>query len=182
MSEICKAKYRWTHEELSRSMRHHYRLKLRRVLLLMRVFSIVLLSFLGIVLLAWALLPSTSAPPFWALLLLAAFCFYWLFIDRLNAWNSSRGFRKRPDANTETEWQFSNDEIKTRSEFGEATFHWKSFIKVIDAGDGFLFYSLKNLFHWLPFSAFESPQCIETVRELVRRSGIPLLGPKGRGK
>lgn len=146
----------------------------------MGVFSIVLLAFVGIVLLAWVLLPSTSAPPFWAFLLLAAFCFYCLFIDRINAWNSSRGFRKRPDANMEIEWQFANGEIRTQSEFGEAIFLWKSFIKVIDTGDGFLFYSLKNLFQWLPFSAFESPQGVERVRELVRVSGIPLLGPKGR--
>ncbi|MEP6820666.1 MAG: YcxB family protein [bacterium] len=181
MSEICKAKYRWTREELRRSMLHHYRLQMRRVLLLMRIFSVVLLTFIGIVLVAWwALEPSTSDPPFWALLLLTIFCLYSFFIVRLNAWNASRGFAKRPDVNAEIEWQFSSDGVKTRTELGEATTQWRSFLKVSETGDGFLFYSLKNFFHWLPFSAFESPECIETVRQMIKENRVPLVGPNGR--
>ncbi len=44
----------------------------------MKAFGVVLLAFVSIVLVAWALLPAISAPPFWALLLLALFCLYWL--------------------------------------------------------------------------------------------------------
>ena len=161
-------------------MRHHYRLKLRRVLLLMKVFSAVLLAFIGVVLLAWLLLPSTSAPPFWALLLLIVFCIYLLMIDRINAWNSSRGYDKRPDANVEIEWQFSREEIKLQTELGEATAHWKSFLRVVEASDGFLFYPLQNLFHWLPFSAFESADCLEKVRQMIRENDIPLVGPRSK--
>ena len=159
-------------------MRYHYKLKLRRVLLLMKVFSVGLLAFIGIVLFAWVVFPSTSPPPFWALLLLAIFCVYWLTIDRMNAWNSSRGFSKRPDANVQIEWEFSKEKIKSRTELGEATIDWKGFLRVVESREGFLFYPLKNLFHWLPFSAFESADCIERVRELVRENNIPLVEPR----
>ncbi|MEP6913199.1 MAG: YcxB family protein [bacterium] len=187
MSEICKAKYRWTREEHLRAMRYHYRLKLRRVLLLMKVFSVSLLAFMGIVLLVWVLfessspssLPSSSPPPFWALLLLTIFCLYWLTIDRLNAWNATRGFSKRPDANMQVEWQLSHEKIQLWSELNEATLDWKSFLRVVESKEGFLFYSLQNLFNWLPFSAFESPDCIARVREFIRENNIPLVEPRG---
>jgi hypothetical protein len=179
MSEICKAKYRWTREELRRAMLHHQRVKLRRgVLLIMKGFSALLLTFIGIILFAWILLPSTSAPPFWALLLLALFCIYWLIFDRLNIWYWGRGFAKRPDANIQVEWQFSQKTIKLETELGEATIQWKSFMRVVETSEGFLFYPLKNFFYWLPFPAFESPDCIEKVRKLLRENNIPLLGPR----
>lgn len=160
-------------------MLHHQRLKLRPgVLLLIKVFSAVLLIFIGIVLLAWILFPSSSAPPFGALLLLVLFCIYWLVFDRLNAWYWGRGFARRPDANVQIEWQFSREEIKSETELGETTIRWKSLLRVVETNDGFLFYPLKNFFHWLPFSAFESPDCVATVREFIREHSIPLIGPR----
>lgn len=180
MPDTCKAKYRWTREEHLRAMRNHYRLKLRRVLLIMKVFAVSLLAFMGLVLVAWLLLESTSPPPFWALGLLVIFCVYWLTIDRMNAWNATRGFGKRPDANTQVEWEFSQDKLKLRTDLGEATFDWKSILRVVESRDGFLFYSLKNLFQWLPFSAFESAECIERVREFIKEHNIPSVGPHSK--
>jgi len=175
MPETCKAKYRWTREQLTIAMRHHQATKLRRgVALMMKIFSIILLSFIVVVLLAWILLPSTSAPP-WALLLLVIFCFYLLMFDRVNAWSWGRRFGKRPDAEMEVEWEFSKKEIKTQSALGEATLQWKGFVKVVEARDGFLFYPLEKLFHWMPFSAFESPDCVDRVRTFVTENNIPLI-------
>ena len=148
-------------------MLQHQRLRLRRgFLLLVKAFSAALLALVVIVLFAWLLLPSTSAPPFWAFLLLGTFCIYW-----------GRGFDKRPDANVRIEWQFSKEEIKTQTELGEATIQWKTFLRVVETGEGFLFYPLTNIFHWLPFSAFESAACIERVRGFVRENDISLVGP-----
>jgi hypothetical protein len=175
MPETCKAKYRWTREQLTIGMRHHQATKLRRgVVLMMKIFSIVLLSFTGVVLLAWILVPSTSAPP-WALLLLVIFCFYLLMFDQVNTWSWGRRFANRPDADMEVEWEFSKKEIKTQSALGEATIQWKGFLKVVEASDGFLFYPLEKLFHWMPFSAFESPECVELVRTFVMENNVPLI-------
>jgi hypothetical protein len=175
MPNTCKAKYRWTREQLTIAMRHHQATKLRRgVVLMMKIFSIILLSLIGIVLLAWILLPSTSPPP-WSLLFLVIFCFYLLMFDRVNAWSWGRRFEKRPDAEIEVEWEFSNKEIKTQSALGEATLQWKSFIKVVEANDRFLFYPLEKFFHWMPFSAFESPHCVDSVRTFMTENKIPLI-------
>ena len=112
MEEICRANFRWTREELVRAMQHHQRLKIRRgVVLIMKIFSAVLLLFLGLLLVAWILLPSASVPPIWAVIVLAAFSLYWLTFDIVNAWYWSFGFNKRPDANIEINWRFSGAEI-----------------------------------------------------------------------
>ena len=99
-------------------------------------------------------------------------------IDRMNAWNSSRGFSKRPDANVQVEWEFSREKIRSRTELGEATIDWKSFLRVVESKEGFLFYPLKNFFHWLPFSAFDSADCIARVREFVKENNVPLIEPR----
>lgn len=179
MSEICKAKYHWTREEVRRGMLNHQRVKLRRpVLMFAKAFSVLLLLLLAAVVVAWLLLPSTSAPPFWALALLALFCIYWLMFDRVNAWYWGRSFAKRPDANVQIEWQFSIEGIKAETELGKGIIYWKTFLRVVETSEGFLFYPLKSIFHWLPFSAFDSPDCVETVRGLIRENGIPLIGPR----
>jgi len=178
MPETCKAKYRWTREQLTIAMQHHQATKLRRgVVLMMKIFSIILLSFIGVVLLAWILLPSPSSPssPPWALLLLVIFCVYLLMFDRVNAWSWGRRFGKRPDAEMEVEWEFSKKEIRTQSALGEATLQWRGFIKVVEANDGFLFYPLEKFFHWMPFSAFESPDCVDRVRTFVTENNVRLI-------
>ena len=178
MTEYCKAKFLFTREELKRAMRHHYEFKLRRIHLLMRIFAVLLLVFIGLVLVAWLTLPSTSAPPFWAFFLLAVFSLYLLFMIRFNTWNSTRAFEKRPDANSEIEWEFSGEEIKTRSALGEGTIVWKYFSRVIEVRDGFLFYPIRNLFHWVPFSAFNNPSCVEIIRGYLIENGITLVAPR----
>jgi hypothetical protein len=153
-------------------MQHHQRLKIRRgILVTIKVFSAVLLAFLGILLVAWIFLPSTSAPPILPMTILAVFSLYWLTFDRLNAWYWSLGFSKRPDANIEITWQFSDAEITMQSTSGTATVHWKSFFKIVETNDGFLFYPLKKIFYWLPFGAFESTECIVVVRRLIAENG-----------
>jgi|ERR1041385_1189737 hypothetical protein len=172
MSDICKVKVRWTREVLITAMQHHQRLKIRRgFLVTIKIFSIVLLAFLVLLLIAWIILPSTSPPPILPMTILLAFSLYWLIFDRLNAWYWSLGFSKRPDANIEIDWQFSDNEIRIQSDLGTANVSWKSFVKIVETRDGFLFYPQKKLFHWLPFAAFESPECIAKVRRLIREKG-----------
>jgi hypothetical protein len=157
MPETCKAKYRWTREQLTIAMRHHQATKLRRgVVLMMKIFSIVLLSFIGVVLLAWMLLPSTSTPP-WGVLLLVIFCIYLLMFDRVNGWSWGRRFAKRPDADMEVEWEFSKKEIKTQSDVGEATLQWKGFLKVLKQVTDFFSTRLKSSFIGCLFQLLNQP-------------------------
>jgi len=121
--------------------------------------------------LAWIFVPSTSHPPIFGVAVLALFSLYWLTFDRFNPWYWSRGFNKRPDANIEIEWQFSNTGIITQSSLGSGNVTWRSFFKIVETRDGFLFYPVKKVFHWLPFTAFESPECIAQVRRSISENG-----------
>jgi hypothetical protein len=172
MEDVCTAKFRWTREELIRAMQQHQRLRIRAgVVLIMKIFAGVLLLFIGLLLLAWLFLPSTSHPPIVAIVILVVFSSYWLTFDLLNTWYWARGFNKRPDANIEIAWRFSDTEITMQTALGTATVSWKSFFKIAETSDGFLFYPLKKLFHWLPFTAFESSECIAKVRRLIAENG-----------
>lgn len=91
MPNICRAKYRWTGEELLKAMRHHNRMrKGPACFVIMKVCAAVLLVSVGI---AWIVEPPTSPP--WGMLAVAAVSLYWLFYDKINAWYGSRGFSKR---------------------------------------------------------------------------------------
>lgn len=171
-SNICRAKYRWTREELVKAMRHHQRLKIRRaILVIMQIFSVVLLGLIGLSLVMTMLVPATSWPPFWSTLILSAFSLYWLIFDRVNAWYWSRGFLNRPDANLEFDWQLSENDITVQSALGTATVTWKSFFKIVETSEGFLFYPVNKIFYWLPFAALESPECVARVRQLIADYG-----------
>ena len=138
---------------------------------MLKIFSAILLLFIALLLVAWVFLPSTSGPPVLAVIILVAFSLYGLTFDLINAWYWSRGFSKRPDANSEIDWQFSDTEITMRWALGAANVSWKSFFKIVETNDGFLFYYLRNIFYWLPFAAFESPECIDRVRRLIAENG-----------
>ena len=177
MSEICKATFRFTREELIRAMLHRQRMKLRRgFLLLAKIFAVLVMLLFGMSLVVSILFPSGPSLSFWVLLPFPV-CIYCLMFDRANAWYWGRGFAKRPDANIQVEFQFSKDGMRSQTELVDATVHWKAFLRVVETSDGFLFYQHKNLFCWLPFSAFEFHDCIERVRGLVSDHGIPLIGP-----
>ena len=172
MAEVCTAKFRWTREEYIRAMQEHQRQKLRRpILLTIQIFSAILLLVVVAIVLASVFLPSTSRPPILGVIILVLFSLYWLTFERFNPWYWSRGFSKRPDANIEIEWHFSKTGITMQSSLGTGNVTWNSFVKIVETRDGFLFYPLKKLFHWLPFAAFESPECIAQVRLLIAANG-----------
>jgi hypothetical protein len=106
--------------------------------------------------------------------LFIAAAIYWLFLrPGVAGWWVSRGFNKRPDANALVEWEISEEGIKTQvAGLASSELQWKLFIEVVETRDGFLFYSHKNIFHWLPFSAFERPEGIDHVRQFAKSHGL----------
>lgn len=87
-------------------------------------------------------------------------------------------FKSRPDANTVVEWEFGEDEIKARTELGESTNKWNGFLKIVEVKEGFLFYPIKNIFYWIPFSAFEKPECIDKVRGFIIKNKCQFIQQK----
>jgi len=158
-------------------MQNHLSLKVGRgVIVFAKIFSVVLLTFIVLVILAWVFLDSKSAPPFWALLGLTAFCVYCLLFEKVNRWRWGRRFSKRAADDLEIEWEFSNDQVKVRSSLGSSTLSWRVFARVVETSEGFLFfYSNLGVFNWIPLSAFESADCVERVRSFIRGSGTAFV-------
>ncbi len=134
------------------------------------MFSILLAALSIFIFVADGLKSSAAVSAF----LFVVFAIYWLFLRRTaTKWWVSRGFNKRPDANALVEWEISEEKIKSQCEgLASSESQWKLFIKVVETNDGFLFYLQKNLFYWLPFSAFEQPEEIEKVKQFVKANGV----------
>jgi|SRR4030095_4170167 YcxB-like protein len=176
MSEKCIASFHWTREEFIRAMFYHQRTRLRRGFrVLIKTFSAFLLLVIVALIVSWLLLPSTPAPPVFSFVLIIAFCVYWFVFDRINRWYWGRLFDKRSDANCKLEWILSKEEIKFETEFVKSNIRWPVFQKVVETPDGFLLYLPSNIFHWLPFSAFESDECCKKVREMIVANGLALV-------
>lgn len=80
-----------------------------------------------------------------------------------------RQFAKRPDANLEIVWTFSETGIATSSSLSESEIKWPTFYKVLATPKGFLFMPNQQTFHFIPTRAFESPADIENLKTLARQ-------------
>ena len=80
-----------------------------------------------------------------------------------------RKFARRPDANAEVEWKFSDEEITTSTDNSKSEMKWTAFHKVIATPKGLIFMPCAEIFHFIPIRAFQSSGDMETVMELARR-------------
>lgn len=172
---ICTAKYILTTDVYVASMQRHYSLRLRREFkILLKVACALLLALVVFLTFVGIVLPYDRPAPYWAFALIAMISVYGLVHDRVNVWHWKRRFRKNPHGtNNEVEWTFANDAVRMKTPLGEATVKWEAFVKIIDLPDGFLFYHTKVLFSWIPFTSFESDQCVGTVRGMIAKSECP---------
>lgn len=80
-----------------------------------------------------------------------------------------RQFAKRPDANAEVEWIFTEHGISTFSSVHKSEIQWSTFQRIISSSAGFLFMPNLQIFHFIPARAFETPVDIENLKILARR-------------
>jgi hypothetical protein len=176
--QTYKASYQWTQEELLRVMRHHYRTNLRPgIVIAANIFSVLLAALSLFILVATGVKSLSDASP----LMFIVFAVYWIFLrQKVTRWWVSRGFSERPDANFFIEWEISEEKINTRCEgLASSELHWKLFVRIVEASDGFLFYLHKNRFQWLPFSAFEQTEGIEKIRQFAKANGVQYVRTAG---
>lgn len=170
--QTYKASYRWTLEELLRAKRNHLQTNLRPSIIIAVNIVSVLLAALSIFILIDSGLKSAIVSTFTSV----GFVIWWLFRHRTTRWWAGRGFDKRPDSNVLVDWEISEENIKSQCEgLASSEVQWKIFIKVVETNDGFLLYTQKNLFHWLPFSAFAQPEGVEKVRQFAKANGVKYL-------
>ena len=179
MSVTCTAKYAWTPDEYVTAMQRHYSIRFRNLFrILLKVTCALLLALALLVACVSIVYPYGQPAPYWSLTLISLICIYGLIYDRVNIWHWRRRFRRRPDLEGPTEWVFTQDGIETKTSLGEGTAKWKAFIKIVEVEDGFLFYSMEKLFSWIPFHSFDSMDCVDTVRNLIIKSGCRFIKHK----
>jgi hypothetical protein len=167
---ICKARCLWTADHYVTMINRHNSLRFRREFkILLKLAAGLLLAFTMFVIFVAIASPYDEPAPYLSLILILVICVFALTYDRINEWHLRRNFRKYPDPK-EVEWTFTLDGVQTKSSLGEATLKWEAFMKDVEFIDGFLFYYSKNVFSWIPRSAFESAECFETTREIIETS------------
>lgn len=172
MQPPYRARYRFTRDEMLRSMAHHYRNPTRRLFLVGGHLVALLFVALALFIVATSEVNGGDLLTLGALILFPLY--WWLFRERVNRWGYLRGFDQRPDANALVEWALAPEGFRAKIEGLSTTEgHWSLLMKVVETRDGFLLYPQRNAFFWLPFSAFEPPEAVEGARDLLAASVAP---------
>jgi len=168
--ETYQAEYVLTKEELIRAQKYHYQANLRpSIALLLNVF-IALLAVMSLFL----LFDGASSTATVSAVIFIGYAFYWFLLRRkVTSWWLTRNFNKSPAANVLVRYEITNEELKIESEgLAKSEVKWVAFEKIVESSEGFLIYSLKTVFHWLPFSAFKDTEGINKFRAFASASGV----------
>jgi YcxB-like protein len=85
------------------------------------------------------------------------------------SWFIRRAFNKRPDKNAHIEWLISSDKLCVESPRAKSELLWAAFAKVVQTRDGFLFYPIDQIFHFLPKRGFLSEADFERLTQLAKQ-------------
>jgi hypothetical protein len=90
----------------------------------------------------------------------------------LALWQFSRAVRRSPSFGSEMTYTFDPEQIVNSGEGHHSTFTWKKLYSATVTDEGVLLYTNKNLFHWIPVTAFSSPSDIATVQTYLLQNGV----------
>ncbi|MEM7760604.1 MAG: YcxB family protein [Cyanobacteria bacterium P01_A01_bin.40] len=154
MDETIYLKYPWKTEDIVKGYKYH-----RKSANVYRILTIVYL-IIGIVNICLGLygIFVRQDSGSWSSVVLGIF---FLFVNRINLFFYARNFQKLNYENKQVEWEISKDKIIHRMiNLSESTFNWDLIQGISDTQEGFLLYPQKNMFYWLPKSAFNSEEDI----------------------
>jgi hypothetical protein len=87
-------------------------------------------------------------------------------------WQFTRAVRRSPSYGAEMTYTFDTQQIVNAGEGYHSTFTWKKLYSATVTRDGILLYTNKNLFHWIPVTAFASPSDMATVQGYLQENGV----------
>jgi YcxB-like protein len=90
----------------------------------------------------------------------------------LAMWKFGRAVRRSPSFGSDITFTFDPQQITNSGEGHHATFTWKKLYSATVSRDGILLYTNKNLFHWIPATAFPTPSDVATVRSYLHENGV----------
>ena len=160
---MVTARYTWNIDSLRKGFAIHRKTQ--------RAAKII--PLLGIAFVAWGAYDSYTSEKWVSGLPLVALGIFLLFGSTpLAMWQFSRAVRRSPSYGGEMTYTFDPQQIVNSGEGHHATFTWKKLYSATVTRDGILLYTNKNVFHWLPATAFEFPSDITTVQGYLQGNGI----------
>ena len=167
VEQTITIRFRWTADELHQARRYHVRHICRPV------FRIGLHCLLGFILLGGIFGLFNSAPSgkanFLVSLGFVAIGVYWFWVlPYERRWWIRRQFRKRPDRDTEIEWQFASDGVQVQSALAKSQIAWQAFAKMVQTPAGVMLYPNDQIFQWLPHHGFQSDANFRQFVELAK--------------
>jgi hypothetical protein len=163
LEQPITVRFRWTADELCQGYRYHFRHICRPTIRfgLHVIFALI----------SWGGALGCMQERGWSLTLpIGSLCVgvYWFAIRGFDfRWGIRRKFAKRPDKDTEVEWQISPTKITIRGSLAYTECSWGAFTKVLRTPRGLMFYPINEIFHWLPRHAFASDAEFESVTQLA---------------
>jgi hypothetical protein len=160
---MVTARYTWDTPTLRRGFALHRRTQ--------RATKLVLLVAVGFT--CWGAYDAVTAEHWISGVPLLIFGLLLLFGSRPIAfWQFGRAVRRSPSFGSEMTYTFDAEQIVSSGEGHHATFTWKTLYSATVADEGILLYANKNLFHWIPVTAFASPSDITTVQSYLQQNGV----------
>ena len=132
-----------------------------------------LIFFGGLALLAWGAYDSITSEHWVSGLPLLFFGSLLLFgSGPIAFWQFGRAVRRSPSFGSVMTYTFDPQQITNSGEGHQASFTWKKVYAATVTADGVLLYTNKNLFHWIPVTAFTSPSDVTTVKTYLRDNDV----------
>jgi YcxB-like protein len=160
---MITARYTWNIDSLRKGFAIH-----RRTQRATKFIPLVAIAFV-----AWGAYGSVTSGHWVSGLPLIILGLLLLFGSRpLAMWQFSRAVRRSPSFESEMTYTFDSQQIVNSGEGHHATFTWKKLYSATVTRDGILLYTNKNLFHWIPVTAFASPSDMATVQSYLQDNGV----------
>lgn len=78
-----------------------------------------------------------------------------------------RGIRKSPYYRKAISWQIQEHQLSAETEGATWSVAWDNFYETLTTPDGLLLYPYKNMYYWLPKTAFGSEQDYEDAKRII---------------
>jgi hypothetical protein len=162
MAEPVRIAFQWTADDLMLARRSHWRYICRPAY--RRSVHLFLAFIAGLSIYSLSVAGPSPVPIVFLVLLL------YIYIGRPyeRRWHIRRVFAKRPDKNADLEWLISSDKLCFKGPRSKAEFLWTAFTKVIQTQDGFLFYPIDEIFHFLPKRGFQNDTDVQRLTQLAQ--------------
>ncbi|MEM7394636.1 MAG: YcxB family protein [Verrucomicrobiota bacterium] len=85
----------------------------------------------------------------------------------LHAWFFKRTVRLMPEHGGEIRWTFGEERVLGEADNSNFECQWPALFGSATTPEGFLLYPQKNLFYWIPYTAFSSNEEVEKLAQLL---------------